>query len=163
MGINESEEQNPIAMRANNPINLSADGPAWNGILGQIEGDASIGRPNILTFRTMQLGMRAALKNNFNAVRNRPDSTILEQIARHANTSDPEEIKGFTQFLDQNNIAGDVKLKDVDVFMLTRLQGVFESGKSIAMDDVRWNDALEMLRREGFKLPTLQVEEPPRR
>jgi len=158
-----TEQEDPISLRANNPINLSADGPAWNGITGKILGDPSIGRPDIASFDTMENGMRAAIKNNFNAQRNRPNSTILQQIARHANTSVPEEIAGFAKFLDDNNIPKDISLKSVDIMTLTRLQGVFESGKAIEFDDPRWETALDILRREGFTLPTIQTEEPPRR
>jgi len=163
MGTNEQE---PISVRANNPINLSADGPAWDGIMGKIAGDPSINRPDILSFRTMQLGMRAALKNNVNAARNRPNSTVAQQVARHANTSDPKEIQGFIQFLAQHGIDGTVKLKDADPFRLTAFQGVFESGRALAFNDPRWEEAALLLEQEGFvkfNLPRIQVEEGPRR
>jgi hypothetical protein len=156
-----TKDNRPIALRANNPLNLSVDGPKWEGIVGFIPGAED--RPGINIFDSMELGMRAGLVNNFNASRERPKTTIAQQIRRFASTSTKEEIDGYLDFLKQNNIKSTAKLSEVDIFDLTRLQGVFESGRSIVFDDPRWNAALDLLRGEKFIFPNLKTEEVPRR
>ena len=143
-------EYTSLGARNYNPVNLNTM-IKWDNMVGVHPGDPVLGRPDLAIFKDMPSGMRAALRNMYNAALNRPKSTVQEQVMHFASTSKPEEVANYVKYLKENGVSPLARLMSVDPMQLTQLMAEFETGHEITRDHPDWQTALQMLQVEGFK------------